>query len=435
MYNCLRLASCIARTGTTSTFSSFSAFKTISPARSFVSNALLVSKPNGGGITFRDATKKSLLTIGRTFRTPVSRYCTKPSVPPERGSKAVGYWLLGCSGMVFVAVILGGVTRLTESGLSMVTWKLLGEQMPRTDAEWQEEFDRYQQFPEFKLKNQDITMQEFKLIWYMEYGHRMWGRAIGAFYSIPALYFWTKGYFNKAMKIRVLAFGALIGAQGLMGWYMVKSGLEDRFHEESDVPRVSQYRLASHLGFAFVLYSLFLWSALDKLLPAQKLVGQIPAATFRFKGLAHATKAAVFLTALSGAFVAGLDAGLIYNSFPKMADRWIPSDILALSPALRNFTENPTTVQFDHRVLGTATLTLITGMFLLSRRRLLPPRAYKAATAVAAMGWMQVALGITTLLTYVPVPLAASHQSGSLVLLSLAIWLTHELKLVKRLPK
>ncbi|XP_040151392.1 cytochrome c oxidase assembly protein COX15 homolog isoform X2 [Anopheles arabiensis] len=435
MYNCLRLASCIARTGTTSTFSSFSAFKTISPARSFVSNALLVSKPNGGGITFRDATKKSLLTIGRTFRTPVSRYCTKPSVPQERGSKAVGYWLLGCSGMVFVAVILGGVTRLTESGLSMVTWKLLGEQMPRTDAEWQEEFDRYQQFPEFKLKNQDITMQEFKLIWYMEYGHRMWGRAIGAFYSIPALYFWTKGYFNKAMKIRVLAFGALIGAQGLMGWYMVKSGLEDRFHEESDVPRVSQYRLASHLGFAFVLYSLFLWSALDKLLPAQKLVGQIPAATFRFKGLAHATKAAVFLTALSGAFVAGLDAGLIYNSFPKMADRWIPSDILALSPALRNFTENPTTVQFDHRVLGTATLTLITGMFLLSRRRLLPPRAYKAATAVAAMGWMQVALGITTLLTYVPVPLAASHQSGSLVLLSLAIWLTHELKLVKRLPK
>ncbi|XP_041767364.1 cytochrome c oxidase assembly protein COX15 homolog [Anopheles merus] len=435
MYNCLRLASCIARTGTTSTFSSFSAFKTISPARSFVSNALLVSKPNGGGITFRDATKKSLLTVGRTFRTPVSRYCTKPSVPQERGSKAVGYWLLGCSGMVFVAVILGGVTRLTESGLSMVTWKLLGEQMPRTDAEWQQEFDRYQQFPEFKLKNQDITMQEFKLIWYMEYGHRMWGRAIGAFYSIPALYFWTKGYFNKAMKIRVLAFGALIGAQGLMGWYMVKSGLEDRFHEESDVPRVSQYRLASHLGFAFVLYSLFLWSALDKLLPAQKLVGQIPAATFRFKGLAHATKAAVFLTALSGAFVAGLDAGLIYNSFPKMADRWIPSDILALSPALRNFTENPTTVQFDHRVLGTATLTLITGMFLLSRRRLLPPRAYKAATAVAAMGWMQVALGITTLLTYVPVPLAASHQSGSLVLLSLAIWLTHELKLVKRLPK
>lgn len=273
------------------------------------------------------------------------------------------------------------------------------------------------------------------MIWIMEYGHRMWGRLIGAFYAIPAAYFWSRGYLDRGMKIRTIAFGALIAAQGLMGWYMVKSGLEDRFHKESDVPRVSQYRLASHLGFAFVLYSLFLWSALDKLLPAQKLLGQIPAATFKFKGLAHATKAAVFFTAISGAFVAGLDAGLVYNSFPKMADRWIPSDILAMSPTLRNFTENPTTVQFDHRVLGTATLTLISGMFMLSRRRVLPPRAYTAATAVAAMGWLQVLLGITTLLTYVPVPLAASHQSGSLLLLSFAIWLTHEMKLVKRLPK
>lgn len=284
-------------------------------------------------------------------------------------------------------------------------------------------------------KNKDITLSEFKMIWFMEYGHRMWGRLIGAFYALPAAYFWSRGYFDRGMKIRTLVFGALIGCQGLMGWYMVKSGLEDRFHQESDVPRVSQYRLASHLGFAFVLYSLFLWSALDKLLPAQKLLGQIPAATLKFKGLAHATKAAVFITAMSGAFVAGLDAGLIYNSFPKMADRWIPSDILALSPTLRNFTENPTTVQFDHRVLGTATLTLITGMFVLSRRRMLPPRAYTAAAAVATVGWMQVLLGITTLLTYVPVPLAASHQSGSLLLLSMAIWLTHEMKLVRRLPK
>ncbi|XP_058059328.1 cytochrome c oxidase assembly protein COX15 homolog [Anopheles bellator] len=432
MLNCLRISSCLLRTGPNGC-SKFAAFKTLGPSRSFVSSLLV--KPGSPPILLRDATKcTGLLSGGRTLRACISRYCTK-SNPPEKGSKAVGYWLLGCTGMVFVAVVLGGVTRLTESGLSMVTWKLLGEKMPRTNSEWAEEFEKYQQFPEFKLKNKDMTLQEFKLIWYMEYGHRMWGRAIGAFYALPAIYFWTRGYFTRPMKVRVLAFGALIGLQGLMGWYMVKSGLEDRFHEESDVPRVSQYRLASHLGFAFVLYALFLWSALDKLLPAQKLIGQIPAATFRFKGLAHATKAAVFFTALSGAFVAGLDAGLIYNSFPKMADRWIPSDILALSPTLRNFTENPTTVQFDHRVLGTATLTLITGMFLISRQRVLPPRAYRAATALAAMGWLQVVLGITTLLTYVPVPLAASHQSGSLILLSMAIWLTHELKLVKRLPK
>lgn len=279
-----------------------------------------------------------------------------------------------------------------------------------------------------------MTMEEFKFIFWMEYGHRMWGRLIGAFFAIPAAYFWSRGYFSKGMKIRVTLFAVLIGMQGLMGWYMVKSGLEDRFHGENDVPRVSQYRLAAHLSFAFVLYTLFLWNALDHLLPAQALQ-QVTKSALTFKKLAHLSKGMVFITAMSGAFVAGLDAGLVYNSFPKMADRWIPSDILAFSPTLRNFTENPTTVQFDHRILGTATLTLISGLWLLSRKCKLPPRAYKAATAVAVMGWVQVILGITTLLTYVPVPLAASHQSGSLVLLSLAVWLTHECKLLKRIPK
>lgn len=280
-----------------------------------------------------------------------------------------------------------------------------------------------------------MTLSEFKFIFWMEYAHRMWGRWIGAYFALPAAYFWYRGYLNKGLKIRTLAFGALIGAQGLMGWYMVKSGLEDRFDDPNDVPRVSQYRLAAHLSLAFVLYTLFLWSGLDIVLPAQKLSTVVTAAHRRFRILAHTTKGMVFLTALSGAFVAGLDAGLVYNSFPKMADKWIPDDILAFSPALRNITENPTTVQFDHRILGTSTLALITGMFMLSRRAKLPPRAYKAAAAVALMGWIQVGLGISTLLTYVPIPLAASHQSGSLILLSMAVWLTHELKYLKKLPK
>lgn len=279
-----------------------------------------------------------------------------------------------------------------------------------------------------------MTLKEFKFIWHMEYGHRMWGRAIGAFYALPAAFFWYKGYFTRPLKFRVLAFGALIGIQGLMGWYMVKSGLEDRFHEANDVPRVSQYRLAAHLSFAFVLYTLFMWSSLGILLPAQRMATVTKQMT-RFRWLAHTTKGMVFVTALSGAFVAGLDAGLVYNSFPKMADRWIPSDILAMSPKLKNFTENPTTVQFDHRVLGTTTLALISGLYLLSRRVPLPPRAYAASKAVMVMGWAQVLLGISTLLTYVPVPLAASHQSGSLALLTFAIWLTHELKFLKVIPK
>ncbi|KAK4883514.1 hypothetical protein RN001_006833 [Aquatica leii] len=353
----------------------------------------------------------------------------------EKYKKVVGYWLCTCSGMVFVAVILGGVTRLTEAGLSMVTWKLLGEKMPRTQEEWQAEFEKYKQFPEFQVQRRDMTLSEFKWIWHMEYGHRMWGRAIGAVFLLPATYLWIKGAFAKPMKIRVFAFGSLILAQGLMGWYMVRSGLENKFEGESDVVRVSQYRLASHLGLAFVLYSLLLWSSLDHLLPAQTLSTvneNIIKSARKFRMFAHSCKGMVFFTAVSGAFLAGLDAGLVYNSFPKMADRWIPDDILAHKPVLVNLTENPTTVQFDHRILGVTTLALISTLWVLSKRRVLPPRAYVATTALASMAWIQVVLGITTLLMYVPVWAAASHQSGSLVVLSTAVWLTHELK---RLPK
>lgn len=207
--------------------------------------------------------------------------------------------------------------------------------------------------------NHNMTLEEFKRIWWMEYLHRTWGRLIGAVFIIPATYFWSKGMLKHGMKLRVVALGSLIGLQGLMGWYMVKSGLEDRFIQPSDVPRVSQYRLAMHLGLALLLYTGFLYNALDHLIPAQKPVnfsGTVITSTAlkalkRFKGLIHSTKGLVFVTALSGAFVAGMDAGLIYNTFPKMADKWIPDDILAISPMLQNFTENPTTVQFDHRIL------------------------------------------------------------------------------------
>lgn len=352
----------------------------------------------------------------------------------KQSQRVVGYWLASCSGMVFVAVMLGGITRLTESGLSMVTWRLLGEKLPRSQEEWKDEFNKYRQYPEFKIKNRDMTLQEFKWIWWMEYAHRQWGRLIGAIFFIPASALWFGGWLKPSMKKRIVVFGTLIAAQGLMGWYMVKSGLEDKFDGPSDVPRVSQYRLAAHLSLAFVLYTLFLWSTLDHLLPAEKLT-EVTKAARRFRMLAHACKGMAFLTAVSGAFVAGLDAGLVYNSFPKMGDRWLPEDILSMNPVQRNFTENPTTVQFDHRILGISTLAVISGLWLLSRRRTLPRRAYIAAHAVGTMAWMQVGLGITTLLTYVPVFIAAAHQTGSLILLSLAVWLTHELKHIKKLPK
>ncbi|KAK4313354.1 hypothetical protein Pmani_015308 [Petrolisthes manimaculis] len=355
---------------------------------------------------------------------------------PAVGRKWVGRWLFGCSGMVFGAVVIGGLTRLTESGLSMTDWHLFGKRPPWSQEEWEREFAQYKSYPEFQMKNSNIDLQEFKFIWWMEYGHRQWGRTIGTVFLLPAAYFWHKGWFTRVLKKRVVLCGTLIGLQGLLGWYMVKSGLEkERFQEPSDIPRVSQYRLASHLGMAFVLYSLFLWNGLEVTFPAQKLK-QITSQARNFRKFAHVTKGWVFLTALSGALVAGLDAGLVYNSFPKFADRWIPSDLLAFSPTLKNFTENPTTVQFDHRILGTTAVCLATALTVWSRRGVkLPPRAYSAATALGAMAWMQVGLGISTLLLYVPTALAAMHQSGSLITLSFAIWLTHELRHIKKIPK
>nr|SVE77553.1 EOG090X04TT [Daphnia lumholtzi]SVE78181.1 EOG090X04TT [Daphnia lumholtzi]SVE78811.1 EOG090X04TT [Daphnia lumholtzi] len=365
---------------------------------------------------------------------PLTRHVvTIAETPTLHQSKWIGRWLGTCAGMCFGAVVIGGLTRLTESGLSMVEWSAFGERPPLSQEDWEREFEKYKQFPEYKQLKKGINLEEFKFIWNMEYGHRMWGRLIGAMFVIPAAVFWKKGYFNSALKKRVLIYGTLIGCQGLLGWYMVKSGLEDRFHGEADVPRVSQYRLASHLGSAFVLYSLFLWTSLHHLIPAKAM--EVSKAAIKFKRLVHFSKGIVFLTAISGAFVAGLDAGLVYNSYPLMAGRLLPEDWLALSPAIRNFTENPSTVQFDHRTLGHFTVLLLSTVWLLSRRIVLPTRARYAANALAAMAWMQASLGIATLLFYVPTPLASSHQAGSLVLLSTALWLSHELKNMKYIPK
>ncbi|XP_033633593.1 cytochrome c oxidase assembly protein COX15 homolog [Asterias rubens] len=351
-----------------------------------------------------------------------------PVIPPY-AQKIVGGWLLGCCGMVVGAVVLGGVTRLTESGLSMTDWHLIkGMKPPRTKEEWQAEFDRYKQFPEYKYVHREITLSEFKWIWRMEYAHRMWGRTIGLAFIFPAAYFWKKGWLSKGMKPRVLIYGSLLLFQGLLGWYMVKSGLKEP--QPTDMPRVSQYRLAAHLGSAFALYSLMLWGGMSQVLQYR------PIASSKYLPLlrkcAHGTMALVFVTALSGAFVAGLDAGLVYNSFPKMADKWVPDDIMAIEPKYKNVFENPTTVQFDHRILGTTTVTAVAGLWLLARRVPLPARANLAVNCMLAMSAAQITLGICTLLYFVPTKLAAVHQSGSLTLLSIALWFAHE---IRKVPK
>ncbi|XP_051946428.1 cytochrome c oxidase assembly protein COX15 homolog [Xyrauchen texanus] len=387
-------------------------------------------------------------TAGRTFqqikRTPLRQWLLKrgqTTVAAQGGSatvtvstpnavtdRLVGRWLVGCSGLVLGAVILGGVTRLTESGLSMVDWHLVKEMKPpRSQAEWEAEFSKYKQFPEFKIMNHDMTLTEFKFIFYMEWGHRMWGRLVGLAYILPTVYFWRRGYFNRSMKARVVGLCGFVFFQGLLGWYMVKSGLEEK-SESYDIPRVSQYRLAAHLGSALLLYCASLWTGLTLMLPANKFPDS--RRVLQLRRFAKGTGGLVFLTALSGAFVAGLDAGLVYNSFPKMGERWIPDDLLAFSPAFKNVFENPTTVQFDHRILGVCSVTAITGLYFFSRRMHLPPRTKTAIGCLTAMAYTQVALGISTLLLYVPTPLAAKHQSGSVALLTFAIWVLAELRKV-----
>ena len=232
------------------------------------------------------------------------RLMTNPPPPCQSvsASRTVGWWLAGCAGMCVGAVVLGGVTRLTESGLSMTDWNLVGRPPPSSQLQWEEEFEKYKLSPEFKWKNFDITLEDFKFIWYMEYIHRMWGRTIGAVFYVPAAIFWARGMIPQPLKKRILLMGGLLGFQGLLGWYMVKSGLEhDNFLGPCDVPRVSQYRLAAHLSSAVVLYSVLFWNAKDILAPAFRIdPARVTPAMAGLRKMVLSCKALVFLTLVSG---------------------------------------------------------------------------------------------------------------------------------------
>ncbi|KAI6183399.1 Cox-15 [Aphelenchoides bicaudatus] len=355
-----------------------------------------------------------------------------------RSRKIVGFWLLGCAGLTYGGVALGGLTRLTESGLSMVNWDLFRTMKPPlNEADWLREFENYKQYPEYKFKssNEEMTLKDFKFIWTMEYLHRMWGRGIGLAFLIPCAYFWYRGRFNRQMKIRMSLATVLIGAQGLIGWWMVKSGLDPRKNSDSDIPRVSQYRLVAHLGMAYVLYTVFLWCGLSHVLTPFDVKNQTHskvAGIGKLRGMAHGSKTLILLTALMGGFVAGLDAGLVYNSWPKFADKWIPENMLSKVPAWRNFFDNQVTVQFIHRNLAYLTLISITTTWIAGRRLNLNPRAKVALHSLLLMGYAQALLGITTLLNYVPVWLASLHQNGSVALVTLVFWLSNE---IRRIPK
>ncbi|KAI9023283.1 cytochrome c oxidase assembly protein COX15 [Hyaloraphidium curvatum] len=363
----------------------------------------------------------------------------------------VGYWLLANAALVFGIVVLGGITRLTESGLSITEWNLIrGMKWPSSEDEWNEEWRKYKETPEYKILNHSMSLNEFKSIFFYEWAHRMWGRFIGAFFILPAGYFLARGHLPGSTKWRVLEIGALIGFQGALGWYMVKSGLDEQHLESRPIntPRVSQYRLAAHLGTAFVVYAASVMEGLrilrdnkppDVLKNIARAISNPQLSSFA--RASRFTAALTFITVLSGAFVAGLDAGLVYNEWPWMGGRIVPSDLLGLTevaekegrdyPAWRNFLENPSAVQFDHRMLAYTTLTTVSALWLYSRRLPLPRNVRIAVNSLVAVAYLQATLGITTLLYLVPVELASAHQAGSLTLWTVALYLAHAMK---RLP-
>ncbi|KAJ3371326.1 Cytochrome c oxidase assembly protein cox15 [Kappamyces sp. JEL0680] len=377
---------------------------------------------------------------------------TQSSQPNASGSgprvsrPVVGWWYLFSGSLVFGIVILGGLTRLTESGLSIVEWNLIkGMKPPTSDQEWHDEFEKYKQFPEYKLLNHNITIEEFKKIFYMEWAHRMWGRAIGLVFVIPGLYFATKGYMTRAIRSRSLAVAAMIGTQGVLGWYMVKSGLDHEIVEKKQVPRVDHFWLSAHLGSAFLIYCAMVFTGLEILkqnrFATNPSLKSLQISHPLFKRYAHVVLGLVFLTAISGAWVAGLDAGLIYNEFPYMGEGFVPSDMWAYStpsptrpevmPWWENLAKNPAAVQFNHRLLATTTFTAVSLLWVMSRRVPLSSISRMATNTLLGVACIQVSLGIATLLYLVPVPLAAAHQAGSLSLLTVAVWLAHTLKRIK----
>jgi cytochrome c oxidase assembly protein subunit 15 len=334
------------------------------------------------------------------------------SISSATRNRSVAIWLLTCCGLVFSMVVLGGFTRLTGSGLSMVDW-----QPPLSDAEWQRVFEMYQQSPEYLKVNSHMDVEAFKGIFWLEFLHRLLGRIIGMVFLIPFLYFLVKGHINAREWPRYLLMFVLGGLQGVLGWYMVKSGLIDN-------PHVSQYRLTAHLFAAFLIYAYMFWVAMSLLFPA--------AGNDRhpWYGKTLALTLLTSITIISGGFVAGLKAGKIYNTFPMMGDAWLPPGGMALEPWWRNFFDNITVVQFDHRILAVTTLVIIVAYWFKARQAELPARSRPAVNALLHTAVLQVALGITTLLLAVPVALGVLHQAVAMLLFTVMLYILHSLRRV-----
>ncbi|MBI2320070.1 MAG: COX15/CtaA family protein [Betaproteobacteria bacterium] len=337
--------------------------------------------------------------------------------PPVIECRPVALWLLACCAMLFALIVVGGVTRLTHSGLSMVEWQpLIGVVPPLNQDQWLEVFAKYQETPEFRQVNFDMGLEEFKGIFWWEYVHRLLGRLMGLAFLLPYVVFLLRGRLRGTLAWKLAGVFALGALQGAMGWYMVKSGLVDD-------PRVSHYRLTAHLGLAFLIYAPMLWIALDLLLPARNA----PFAPVLAR-LSLIVVVLVFATAITGGLVAGTRAGLAYNTFPLMNGALVPPQILMLEPLYVNFFDNIATVQFDHRLLAWLLVFLVPWFWWRSVNAELVPRARLACHLLLAGLALQLALGIATLLLRVPLALAAAHQAGAVLLFTASLFAAHALR-------
>ena len=328
----------------------------------------------------------------------------------EGDKRKVVLWLLSGCFLIFIMVVVGGITRLTGSGLSITEWNVvMGAVPPMNEAEWQQAFDRYKQIPQYSKINYDFELSDFKQIYFWEYLHRLIGRLIGLVFLLPFIYFLLKKKLSREWILKSIFLFALGGLQGFLGWFMVKSGLTER-------TSVSHYRLAIHLIAAFITFGFTFWFALQ-LMFQRKENSSIP----KINSLLKIILATVILQIIYGAFTAGLHAGRIANTFPTMDGEWIPSGINALSPSYLNFFENLLTVQFIHRLLASILVVLILSLWWMCRKQNLSSLRKKSINACLLAVLIQFLLGVFTLLYHVPVTLAALHQTGGFLLFSSVI--------------
>lgn len=328
--------------------------------------------------------------------------------------KHVGFWLFTCCTMVLLIVWIGGITRLTESGLSIVEWKpFSGIVPPLNEADWQEEFAKYKRSPEYKKVNNGMMLSEFKSIFALEYIHRLGARLLGLVFLLPFLYFAYRKKLDRPLMVKFALIFILGGLQGAIGWFMVKSGLQDD-------PHVSQYRLALHLGGGFLIYGLLLWQAL-----CLRRNGTFTPLKSHITLVTRMLLDVIFLQVLSGALVAKLHAGLIYNTFPLMDGKLIPNGIFMTAPWYLSVFEDVTTVQFMHRVIACVIATLTAYIFIYTQLYITNKLIKISVNLMTLMVLLQISLGIATLLGAVPIALASMHQIGALMLFSMTLFSLH----------